>query len=205
MSVIQDGRVQSWWVRGKSKYGEIFRMCLKGNASSIYHMSHSKRPWNHGHMLTFTNTVCECVCTSMQTFFTHARDDVRTWRDLIGLLHLSRASVNFSPLMVSKVFPRRKCDNLLSTNPVMPHRALKSSMQPCWNGFLWLNHLRMAACCSFENFWDLEQKVIISSMGYTNISNVIWIIAHPYSNFLVILELAKCAQLITWFPSSSWS
>lgn len=124
------GKMEIW----QSHYGEIFRMCLKGNASSIYHMR--QKPWNHGHMVTVTNTV------NMQTFLTHVRDDVCTWRDLIELLHLSRASVNYSPLIVSEVFPRQKCDNLLSTIPVMPHRALKSSTQSWWNGFLWLNHLR---------------------------------------------------------------
>lgn len=73
--------------------------------------------------------------------------------ELIGLLHLSRACVNcsekldgftfYSPLILFELIPQTNhCGSLLSTNPVMPRRALKSSTQPCWERLLCLNGSR---------------------------------------------------------------
>lgn len=46
MGGCSPGGLQGNW---QSHYGKTFRLCFKGNDRSIYHLCHSKKPWNHTH------------------------------------------------------------------------------------------------------------------------------------------------------------
>lgn len=89
------------------------------------------------------------VSTQARSLFPHARDVARC-NNLIGLLHLSRACVNwgekldgftlYSPLIPFELIPQTNHRGiLLSTNPVTPRGALKSNTQPCLQCFLLVN------------------------------------------------------------------
>lgn len=138
----------------QSHYGQAFRMCFKRkwqlHLPAVSQQKASK-PNTHAKLDPCINNRMCMHLHKHATFYPQARD--AAWcNKLIGLLKLSRARVNcsekqdgftlYSPSILSELIPQTNhCGCLLSTNPVMPRRALKSSTQQSWEQ-LWLNGSR---------------------------------------------------------------